>query len=48
MRIHLDTDFLVYALGTAIANDAVLLTRNTRDFSGIPELRVEGRGPRSR
>jgi predicted nucleic acid-binding protein len=33
---------------TAIANDAVLLTRNTRDFSGIPELRVEGRGPRSR
>jgi len=26
---------------TAAAADAVLLTRNARDFAGIPELRVE-------
>lgn len=32
MRYHLDTDFLVY------------LTRNTRDFAGIPGLRTETAG----
>lgn len=26
---------------SAVANDAVLLTRNARDFAGIPDLRLE-------
>ena len=29
---------------TAVALDATLLTRNVRDFAGIPDLRVEGLG----
>ncbi len=29
---------------TAAAQDAVLLTRNARDFAGIPDLRVEAAG----
>jgi hypothetical protein len=33
---------------TAVANDAVLLARNIRDFAGIPGLRVEGRGAKPR
>jgi tRNA(fMet)-specific endonuclease VapC len=32
---------------TATARDAVLLTRNTRDFAGIPGLRIETTRPRS-
>ena len=32
---------------TAAAHDAVLLTRNARDFAGIPDLRLEAAGPRS-
>jgi tRNA(fMet)-specific endonuclease VapC len=32
---------------TAAAHDAVLVTRNARDFAGIPALRVEAAGPRS-
>jgi predicted nucleic acid-binding protein len=32
---------------TAAAHGAVLLTRNARDFAGIPDLRVERAGPRS-
>jgi len=32
---------------TAAAHDAVLLTRNARDFAGIPRLCVEACGPRS-
>ena len=32
---------------TAAVNDAVLVTRNARDFAGIPGLRVEAAGPRS-
>jgi hypothetical protein len=31
---------------TAAVHDAVLLTRNARDFAGIPGLRVEGTGAR--
>jgi predicted nucleic acid-binding protein len=31
---------------TAAIHDAVLLTRNARDFAGVPELRVEVAGPR--
>jgi tRNA(fMet)-specific endonuclease VapC len=33
---------------TAATDDAVLLTRNARDFAGIPGLRVEPMGSRSR
>ncbi len=29
---------------TATAHDAVLVTRNARDFAGIPELRLEATG----
>ena len=32
---------------TAAVHDAVLVTRNARDFAGIPALRVEAAGPRS-
>jgi predicted nucleic acid-binding protein len=32
---------------TAAVHDAVLVTRNARDFSGIPDLRLETVGPRS-
>lgn len=32
---------------TAAAHDATLLTRNARDFAGIPDLRVEAAKPRS-
>jgi predicted nucleic acid-binding protein len=32
---------------TALADDAILLTRNARDFAGITGLRVEAAGPRS-
>jgi tRNA(fMet)-specific endonuclease VapC len=32
---------------TAAAHEAVLVTRNARDFAGIPGLRVEAAGPRS-
>jgi predicted nucleic acid-binding protein len=32
---------------TAVLQDAVLVTRNARDFAGIPDLRVEPAGPRS-
>jgi predicted nucleic acid-binding protein len=33
---------------TAAAQEAVLLTRNARDFAGIPDLRIEAAGgPRS-
>jgi predicted nucleic acid-binding protein len=32
---------------TAAVHDAVLVTRNARDFAGIPGLRVEAAGPRS-
>jgi predicted nucleic acid-binding protein len=32
---------------TAAADDAVLVTRNARDFAGIPDLRIEAAGPRS-
>ena len=32
---------------TAAGHDAVLVTRNARDFAGIPGLRVEAAGPRS-
>lgn len=32
---------------TASAHDAVLLTRNVRDFAGIPDLRLEAARPRS-
>jgi predicted nucleic acid-binding protein len=32
---------------TAVLHDAVLVTRNARDFAGIPDLRVEPAGPRS-
>jgi predicted nucleic acid-binding protein len=32
---------------TAAVDDAVLVTRNARDFAGIPDLRVESAGPRS-
>ena len=32
---------------TAVASEAVLLTRNARDFAGIPELEVEGTAQRS-
>jgi predicted nucleic acid-binding protein len=31
---------------TAAAHDAVLLTRNRRDFAGIADLRLEGTGSR--
>jgi predicted nucleic acid-binding protein len=41
-RFHVDTDFLVYALAiAALHRDAVLLTRNARDFSGVEGLRME-------
>lgn len=33
---------------TAAAHDAVLLTRNTRDFAGVPDLRTEAVGQRRR
>ena len=33
---------------TAAVDDAVLVTRNARDFAGIPDLRVEAAGPSSR
>jgi predicted nucleic acid-binding protein len=32
---------------TAAVHDAVLVTRNARDFAGIPGLRVEAAGPGS-
>jgi hypothetical protein len=32
---------------TAAVHDAVLVTRNTRDFAGIPGLRVEAARPRT-
>lgn len=32
---------------TAVVHDAVLVTRNARDFAGMPGLRVEATGPRS-
>jgi len=32
---------------TAALHDAVLVTRNARDFAGIPDLRVEAAGARS-
>jgi predicted nucleic acid-binding protein len=32
---------------TAAAHRSVLLTRNARDFAGIPDLQVETAGPRS-
>jgi predicted nucleic acid-binding protein len=32
---------------TAVVDAAVLLTRNPRDFAGIPTLRMESTGPRS-
>jgi predicted nucleic acid-binding protein len=32
---------------TATVHEAVLVTRNARDFAGIPDLRVEAAGPRS-
>ena len=32
---------------TATAHGGVLLTRNTRDFAGIPDLQVEAAKPRS-
>ena len=32
---------------TAAIEDAVLVTRNARDFAGIPGLRIEAAGPRS-
>jgi predicted nucleic acid-binding protein len=32
---------------TAAAQAAVLVTRNARDFAGIPDLRLETAGPRS-
>jgi predicted nucleic acid-binding protein len=36
------------AIGVAAAvDDAVLVTRNARDFAGIADLRVEAAGPRS-
>jgi predicted nucleic acid-binding protein len=33
---------------TAAAYEAVLVTRNARDFAGIPDLRLESTDPRSR
>ncbi len=33
---------------TAAARGAMLLTRNARDFSGVPDLRVEAVGGRRR
>lgn len=33
---------------TAAAHDAVLLTRNARDFAGVPDLRAEAVGHRRR
>jgi len=36
------------AIGVAaVVHEAVLVTRNARDFAGIPGLRVEASGPRS-
>jgi len=32
---------------TAVVHDAALVTRNARDFAGIPGLRVEAAAPRS-
>ena len=32
---------------TAVVHDAVLVTRNARDFAGIADLRIEAAGPRS-
>jgi len=32
---------------TAAVDDAVLVTRNARDFAGIPDLRIEAAGPHS-
>lgn len=33
---------------TAVASDAVLLTRNQKDFAGVPGLRLDQRGPSAR